>query len=122
MSHTLDPITGKPQKDYLQGTPAQMNAARAAIASADGLPRRGVVVGGPDYLPKVYALGAAGWTDNTCPPPLTAGPLTLLELPDEAAKYAGTTTKGTPIPASAARSALPKPARDALDAMEAVAP
>jgi len=46
------------------GTDAELDDYQAAIAKAEGLPRRGVVVGGPDYLPQTYSPGAAGWTDR----------------------------------------------------------
>ena len=77
-------------KSYLTGGLLGLRDVRAAIAASEGLPRRGTVVGGPDYLPRVYTPGAPGWTAHVCPDVVDAGDGTgALEIPPEAVKHLG---------------------------------
>lgn len=80
---------------------------RAALAAAEGLPRRSIVVGCPDQLPPNYAPGAAGWTDQVCPEPVDDGTQAALEVPAEAVKHLGKTVRvgarNVTIPAAATR-------------------
>lgn len=106
---------------YLQGDLAAMLEARAALAKLAGLPRRGTVVGGPDYLPQVYSPGAAGWTDQLVPEPIDVGDGTgVLEIHDDAERYAGRTARvGVRIVTIAApvdEASLQQAARDRLAA------
>lgn len=78
---------------YTTGTLAALNAECRRIAAQDGFatPKRSVVVGGPDMLPREYAPGAPGWTDRSLDPPIDAGDGTgVLRVPDAyAARVAG---------------------------------
>jgi hypothetical protein len=92
---------------YLTGTRAEMLAVRAALAQAEGLPRRGVVyldgVERPDLTAKIvpasYAPGAPGWTDQVCDVPIEAGAQAALEVPPEAERHLGKRVGSVDIPA-----------------------
>lgn len=75
---------------YLFGTDAQTTNWSNALNTADGLPRRGVVVGGPDGLPLAYSAGAAGWTTSLCTPYATKDSQTRMDVTDYAVRYLGT--------------------------------
>lgn len=70
---------------------AVLAGLQAALAKADGMPRRGVVVGGPDYLQKTYSPGAAGWTDNVANIFSTTTGKRALEVPPAFEKHLGKT-------------------------------
>lgn len=75
---------------YLIGKPKELQAIRAALAEAEGLPRRATVVGGPDLLPTEYVEGAPGWTVHVCGEPIEAEDGTAaMEIPEVARKYLG---------------------------------
>lgn len=80
---------------YLFGTNPQAVAWSNAIDAADGLPRRGVVVGGPDGLPLTYSAGAAGWTTSLHTPYATKDLQTRIDVTDYAVQYLG--TNGIPV-------------------------
>jgi len=75
------------------GTDAVLEEYQAAIAKAEGLPRRGVVVGGPDYLPKVYAAKAPGWTDRVANVIDTNDNKRALEIPAFVRRHLGKTVR-----------------------------
>jgi hypothetical protein len=110
----------KPVK-YLTDTLTNLADTRAALAKANGLPRRGTVVGGPDYLPTVYTPGAAGWTDQLVSEPVDLGDGTgVLEVPPDAEVYAGAkvTVSGKAVTIAAAGT-LTKTTQDKYDAIKA---
>jgi hypothetical protein len=81
-------------RKYLVGPVGQIADIRSALNIAEGLPRRAVVVGGPDMLPTTYTPGAPGWTDQVCPPPIDGGDGTQAVLiPDEADRHLGKTVR-----------------------------
>lgn len=64
----------------LLGTQSRMNAVHAQIEAR--CPARSAVVGGPDALPQVYSVGAAGWTSRICErAPYLDGSLYRLDVP-----------------------------------------
>ena len=71
------------------GTDAVLEEYQAAISKAEGLPRRGVVVGGPDYLPQTYSPGAPGWTDRIARVIDTNDGKRALEVPSFARRHLG---------------------------------
>lgn len=75
---------------YLTGSKEKLDQLRAEIDALEGLPRRATVFGGPDYLPRVYAPGAPGWTAHLCEAPSQAeGGGWEMPLPDAAEKHLG---------------------------------
>jgi len=98
---------------YVTGTLVTLEAERAKLRTEEQLPRRSIVVGGPDMLPKVHAPGAPGWTEEILAAPLDAKDGTgVLEVPSE---YAGRVT-GTKLTAAA----LPKKYADLVSAKTTV--
>jgi hypothetical protein len=80
------------------GTKAKIRALFAAINRLEGLPARGVVVGGPDHLPAEVQLDEAGnpvetpgFTMQACDPPDEAGTQAALEIPAALEKWLGRT-------------------------------
>jgi hypothetical protein len=65
----------------------------AALNTAEGLPRRSRVVGGPDLLPRNYSVGAAGWTDAVCEIYDTDDNRLAIDIPNESRKYLGKTIR-----------------------------
>lgn len=111
---------------YLTGTRAELDDIRAALAQAEGLPRRGTVVGGPDMLPSAYAPGAPGFTDHVVGPPIESDDRTvaMLELPDgglqeaHLGKRVRVGGRDVDIPGASARrdeAQLPQKLRDVLE-------
>lgn len=60
------------------------------------------MTGGPDRLPLVYVLGAAGWTDQAVDVPLDGTGQAVLEVPPEYEKHLGKTSGVVTLPARAA--------------------
>ena len=75
------------------GADAALEEYQAALAKADGMPRRGTVVGGPDYLPRVYSPGAPGWTDRVADVIDTNDSRRALEVPADVRKHLGKTVR-----------------------------
>lgn len=110
---------------YLVGTKLACDDWRVALDQAEGLPRRAVVVGGPDRLPLVYSAGAAGWTEHISPAPTESQDKTVAALaaPPEADRHLGKTVrvagKDVALPSAASKvdgSALPQKLKDVVGA------
>jgi len=78
---------------FIVDTAPKLAAYRAALAALAGLPRRGQVVGGPDYLPKTHAPGAPGWTEALADPIITDTGALALEIAAEDEKHLGKTVR-----------------------------
>lgn len=73
---------------YLSGTKAQVQAVRAALKAALGLPVRGVTLGGPDNISRSYdeagnEIPGPGWTVDAVADPIDVGAVSVVEIPDE---------------------------------------
>jgi hypothetical protein len=92
---------------YLTGTREEMIAARAALAKADGLPRRGAVylngVERPDLtdeiVPREFTPGATGWTEHLVSEPLEVDGQAALYLDERALAHLGKRVDGVTLPA-----------------------
>ncbi len=98
---------------YIVDTEARLLEIREALAIAEGLPRRGVVVGGPDTLPREWSPGAPGWTENVADIMETSDGKRALEIPPQALKHLDkpVVVRGKPVripPAASLKNATRK--------------